>query len=213
MKKKKFIMTLKIRTSMGFAQFTDGNLSPFAGGVIEGLTDNAASFPALPVGLPALTTLKDTFDQALIDTADAGKAATAAKNIARAALIDALRKDAFYVAIAANNDSAVLLSSGYDAVSTNRAQSQLQQPDVVAVETPKSGELKVRVRRQANARAYEGRIKAAGSEFGPSISFASSKRLLFNGLTAGVKYTLQLCAVGGSTGRSDWSDPIEKMAV
>lgn len=198
---------------MGFAQLTDGNLSPFAGGVIEGLTDNAASFPTLPIGVPALTALKDTFEQALIDTTDAGKAATAAKNMARAALIDGLRKDAFYVAIAANNDPAVLLTSGYDVVSTNRTQAQLQQPDVLSVETAKTGELKVRVRRQPHARAYEGRIKAAGSEFGPSISFASSKRLLFNGLTAGVKYTLQLCAVGGSTGKSDWSNPVEKMSV
>ena len=32
-------------------------------------------------------------------------------------------------------------------------------------------------------------------------------------LVAGVKYTLQLAAIGGSNGQSDWSDPIEKIAT
>src|SRR5690349_18741134 len=104
-------MTAKARTSMLFAQLTDGNLSKFGGGVIDGLTAQAAKFPALPVDVATLTTLKHDFDAARAATVDAGKAATAAKNAARAALIDALRKDAFYVAIAANNNLAVLLSS------------------------------------------------------------------------------------------------------
>jgi hypothetical protein len=36
-------------------------------------------------------------------------------------------------------------------------------------------------------------------------NFAASltKKVLFDRLTAGVKYTLQLCSIGGSTGKSD----------
>ena len=198
---------------MGFAQLSDGNLSPFAGGVIEGMTNQAASFPKPPVPLADLTSLKSTFDEAMIEMTDAGPSTTAAKNAARKALIEALRKNALFVAIASNNDLSLLLSSGYEAASTNRTQNPLQQVEVIAVENAQSGELKARVKRQENVRAYEGRIKAAGSEFGPNISFASSKKILFAGLTAGVTYTLQLCALGGSTGKSDWSDPISKMAV
>jgi hypothetical protein len=44
-------------------------------------------------------------------------------------------------------------------------------------------------------------------------SFASCAKILFDGLTAGVKYTLQLAAIGGSNGQSDWSDPVEKMVT
>lgn len=111
------------------------------------------------------------------------------------------------------NDLALLLSSGYKTASTNRAQSTLAPVEVIAVETAQSGELKVRVKAQPNVKAYEGRIKAAGSEFGPSVSFASSRAILFKGLTAGVNYTLQLCALGGSNGKGDWSDPVSKMAM
>jgi hypothetical protein len=43
----------------------------------------------------------------------------------------------------------------------------------------------------------------------------TSKRRCYNikGLTAGVLYTLQLCAIGGSTGAGDWSDPVSHMAM
>ncbi len=203
----------KVKVSLYFAQLTDGNLSPFAGGIIDGLTAQAAVFKALPVKVADLAALKEAFDQAMVAMTDAGPSATAAKNAARAALIDALRKDALYVEIVSDNDLSMLLSSGYEAASTNRTQSPLGQLEVVNVENGQSGALKVRVRPQANTKAYEGRIKAAGSEFGPSISFASSRAILFKGLSAGVNYTLQLCAIGGSTGRGDWSNPVTKMAV
>ena len=64
-----------------------------------------------------------------------------------------------------------------------------------------------------NSKSFVGRIKElGGSEFGPSISFKNSRSILFNGLTAGVTYVLELMAIGGSTGQSDWSDPATKMA-
>ena len=37
--------------------------------------------------------------------------------------------------------------------------------------------------------------------------------ILFDGLKAGTTYVMQLMGLGGSTGQSDWSDPVEKMAV
>lgn len=206
-------MSNKIRTSLRFTQLSDGNLSGFASGVIEGLTKEAA-FSNPPVAVVDLTALRDSYDAALAAKAQGGKANTAAKNAARAALINALRKNALYVEIASDNNLALLLSSGYLVVNTNRAQSVLDKVQIDKVEHAQTGELKVRVRPLTNARSFEGRIKASnGTEFGPSISFASSRAILFKGLTAGVTYTLQLCGIGGSTGRGDWSDPSSHMAM
>lgn len=206
-------MTQRIRVSLAFAELSDGDLSAFAGGVIDGLTAEATQFPDLPVAVAALTTLKGQFDQARAAMADAGPSSTAAKNDARQELLGGLRNDALYVEIKSDNNLATLLSSGYRASSTNRASSPLAQVEVLSIENIQSGQLRVRVKPQPNVRSYTGRIKAAGSEFGPNISFASSRKILFQGLTAGVKYTLQLCAVGGSTGQSDWSDPVERMSL
>ena len=205
--------TSRVRVSLAFARLTDGNLSKFAGGVIDGLTEQSVIVPDLPVDVATLTVLKGTFDNARAATVDAGESATAAKNIAREALIDGLREDGLYAEIVAKNDLSVLLSLGYKATSTNRAPAPLQQVEVLQVTNPESGALKVRPKPQPNVRSYEGRIKAAGSEYGPSISFAGARKILFDGLIAGLKYTLQLRAIGGSTGKSDWSDPVEKMAM
>ena len=81
------------------------------------------------------------------------------------------------------------------------------------IENGQSGELKARIKADANSKSFQGRIKAASeSEFGPTISFKNSRSILFKGLTAGMTYVFELCAIGGSTGLSDWSEPATKMA-
>jgi hypothetical protein len=47
--------------------------------VIDGLTENAASFPHLLVAVKPLGVFNDTFEQTLIDMVGGGKTATAAK--------------------------------------------------------------------------------------------------------------------------------------
>lgn len=50
-----------------------------------------------------------------------------------------------------------------------------------------SHQLRPRVKTQANVRSYFGRMREAnGSEFGRSISFASSRKIVFDGLIAGL---------------------------
>src|ERR1700750_178613 len=124
-------MPKRIRISYDFAQLSDGNLSPFAGGVIDGVTEHSVSFPDLPHDAATLTTFKTDFDNARAAQVDAGPSATAAKNNFREILVNALRDDAAYVELQANNDLAVLLSSGYKAVSTNRAPAPLQQVEII----------------------------------------------------------------------------------
>src|SRR5947208_2191792 len=87
-----------------------------------------------------------------------------------------------------------------------------QLPDV-ALDNGQTGGLTVRLDPIANAKGFDGRIKSGTGEYGPSISFQNSKSIFFKGLTAGITYTLQLCAIGGSTGAGDWSDPVSHMAM
>lgn len=139
---------------------------------------------------------------------------TAAKNAVRDQVLDALSKDASYVDITANGDLATLLVSGFQSVSTNRAQTVLPAPHVLSADHAQSGEIKLRVAADSNVKSYVGRIKkATDGDFGPTLSFQSSRAILFQGLSAGVTYVMQLCAIGGSTGKSDWSDPVSKMAM
>ena len=44
-------------------------------------------------------------------------------------------------------------------------------------------------------------------------SFTNSRSMPLNGLTPGATYTIQARAIGGSTGYSDWSDPVSHMCM
>ncbi len=202
-----------IRTVRSYNRLADGKLSAFAGATAVGLTNNPDLLTP-PVAATVITTLQQVFDDAIVKALDGSKLDTVAKNAARLDLITSLDKNASYVDINCDDDLSVLLSSGYQAVSANRAQAILNAPDVMAVDSPQTGALKVRIKPDYKSKSYVGRIKtAAGSEFGPSISFASSRKIVFNGLTSGVTYVMQLCAIGGSTGQSDWTEPFTKMSM
>ena len=200
------------RVSLSFAQLPDVALDDFADAIIAGLNGNA-SYPAPPVTVAQLVTLKQTLQDAVAAQTQGGTTATAAKNTARTALVEALRKDAKYVEISANNDLPTLLGSGFQSASTNRAPSVLDKVQIIGVDNPQAGEFEVRIDPVANAKGFDGRIKSGTGEYGPTISFQNSKSILFEGLSAGVIYTLQLCATGGSKGAGDWSDPVSHMAM
>ena len=145
-------------------------------------------------------------------------AATAAKLVARDALIALLRQDALYVQgviqpMSVATGMAALLSSGFDAVSTNRAQQPLATPQVFAVENDGTGRLQIRLNAVPNARIYEVLHKSGMGGWTSAGMFQSTRQLVVTGLTPGVMYTFQVRAVGGSTGSSQWSDPVSHMSL
>jgi len=202
-----------IRTIRSYTKLPDTDLSKFAGATIVGLKGNPA-LPTPPVDVGALGTLKGAFDDAIVKANKGGSLATAMKDAARAGLVAALDKNASYVDINCEEDMTILLSAGYQAVSTNRVQTVLNPPVIMAVDYGQTGELKLRIKGDAHRKGIQGRIKdVKGTEFGPTITFRNSKSILFKGLAAGTTYVMELCGIGGSTGQSDWSEPVSKIAL
>lgn len=112
-----------------------------------------------------------------------------------------------------NNDLATLLSSGFQAASTNRTQSPLDQPTSLVIANGTTGQLVASVTPVKNTSLYEGRIKGPTGDWLPSVFTGDSQHIIFNGLTPGVNYTVEVRALGGSTGQSDWSDPSSHMSL
>lgn len=198
--------------SLAFAQLPDAALDEFTGQVIDGLTSNPA-FPTPGVSLADLGTAQNAFEDAMTAMAQGGRQATATKNAARESLLNLLRQEANYVQGAANNNLATLLSSGFQAASTNTAQTPLATPNIVEILNEMSTQLTVRGKPVANAHAYEAQVKNGTGGFLPAGTFTAVRRMVLTGLTPGQTYTVQIRAVGGSTGYSDWSDPVSHMAM
>lgn len=198
-------MNANNRVSYSFTRLSDAAIADFTDVIINGLTDNAG-FPNLPVTLLELGNQKSTYLLKLAAAADGGKLATAEKNAAKTTLLESLRQLAAYVQSLANTDLTLLLSSGFQQVSTNRAQVPLSKPVVLAINNQSSSKFIVRVQPVPNARAYEAQYKNGGGWISAGV-FTDSRRIEIGNLIPGTSYEVQIRAVGGSTGYSDWSAP------
>jgi hypothetical protein len=205
------------RVLLGFSDASDHDLEELTGAVLNGLYGNPA-FTTPPVLKPALQTALTNFTDGIAAQANGGPAATAHKNNMRAALISLLRILAAYVQLTANNDLAVLLSSGFDAVSTNRAQQPLATPTITDIENGMTTYLIVKVDVVKNARNYETRfaLAPAGQPQGPWQDGglnSKARNMPIGPLVPGQNYVFQVRARGGSTGASDWSNPVGHMCM
>ena len=207
----------QLRVLLGFTNAPDHNVEETTLAVLDNLYGNTA-FPTPPVVNADLTATLDAFTTAIAAQAQGGTAATAEKNNVRDALVGLLRQLAGYVQETSGNNLATLLSSGFDAVSTNRASVPLSPPTILDLANGNTGQLLVKVTPVKNAKAYEVRfaaVPACGAP-GPWQSgglFTNSRSMPLNGLTPGTIYTVQVRAIGGSTGYSDWSDPSSHMSL
>jgi hypothetical protein len=200
------------KVSLGFANLSDAELDAFTENVIKSLTGNPSySTPTPP--LVAITAALTTFTTALSAAADGGKQATAAKNEARTTLLTVLRQSASYVQGACQNDLAKLLSSGFDAIDTNRSQTELPTPVLLAITNGNSTTLTLNVQPVSNAKAYEVRHSSATNVWVPGGVFTQARKIVVENLTPGTTYTFQVRAVGGTTGYSGWSDPVSHMST
>ena len=204
---------MAVKVSLSFGKFSDVELDNFAQGVIDAMTGNA-TYPTPPVTTANLQTAKDDFTTKIAAAQAGGPADTAAKNNSRQSLLGMLRQIASYVQINCNSDMALLLSSGFQAQSTNRAQVVLEQPQSLVLKNGASGQLVASVSPVKNTNMYEGRIKGpTGDWVTPSVFTGDSQHISFSGLTPGTTYTVQVRSLGGATGQSDWSDPSSHMAM
>ena len=201
----------RYRVSLSFTNLSDADLDEFAGNTIISLTGNT-SFPTPSVPMIALTAGQTGFHSALLAAANGGKVLTATKNQKRGILEDMLRQEASYVQGIASQSLPMLLSSGFDANSINHSTAQLDTPAVVNLDNGLSSQLVLRMQPVVNAKSYEVQTKNGGG-WTPAGIFTQARKVTLPGLTPGQVYLVQSRAIGGSTGYSDWSDPISHMVI
>jgi len=212
----------QLRVLLEFTSSTEPALHDRAQAVHDQLYTSSAwtvpPNPALPVTATALATALTAFDTALATAAQGGPPDTALKNVKRDDLTALLRTLADYVQTNHGDDLSKLLASGFLAASTNHAATPLPPTSINNIVNSGSGQLTLRVTAIPNAKCYEVRhaLIGAGGTPGPWQSaplFTSSRGIIITGLTPGGSYSFQIRGVGGSTGYSDWSNPVSHMSL
>jgi hypothetical protein len=206
-----------MRITNSFTKQSAEQLIAMAGAVIAGLTNNAA-LPAPTVDLKTVQTAADELNAALTAQAHGGKAATAEKNNKKEALIALLRTLKHYVEDYCGNDPAVLLTSGFQPVSSARNNPALANPMILRIDFSTSRELALKITSIARAKCYEVRFAKVDSNnnigtWQPAGLFTSVKSIVIKDLITATTYVFQVRAVGGSTGYSDWSNPVSRMCT
>ena len=207
---------MQLRVQLGFTNAADHSVAERAEAVIAGLYVSPLWNPlppgvSFPVAQTVLQPALDNFGEAMAVADAGGPPDTAGKNNKRDVLVALLRRLAGFVQEYHGNDMAKLLASGFEAVSTNRAQSPLDKPVIRDLVHAGVGRTTIRVAPLPNAQNYRERhaLLGAGGAPGPWIEgglFSNSQQILATELTPGAEYLFQVQAYGGSTGQSDWSD-------
>ncbi len=202
---------INYRVALGFVNLSGPLLNEFGANIVVCFTNNSA-LPNPPVPLGELNTARTEFHDALVAASGGGKVLTAIKNQKEAILVGLLRREATYVQGLAGQDLPVLLSSGFAANSTNRTRVPLATPAITGLENGAATQLILRLLGVANARSYEVQVKNGG-DWVPAGIFTKTRGIVLPGLTPGQVYSVQARAVGGSTGYSDWSNPVSHMVI
>jgi hypothetical protein len=200
--------------SLGFAQLSNAALSNFSVGVYNGLTANAATFTAPTITPATLKTAQQVLDSAEAATNGGGEMQTIARDHAHDALVSLLRQEANYVQGVAQGDAGIIMLAGFQVATAGyHPQSALGKPVINKILNEASTQLVLRLQPMANAHAFEVQISTTPNAWQPAGMFTQARRIVVTGLTPGVTYTLRVRAIGGSTGYSDWSDPVSHMAM
>ena len=108
----------------------------------------------------------------------------------------------------------VLLTSGFYANSTNRAQSPLDLPSITDVENLATTKLLVRLTPVTNAKSYNVQTNTNGNgAWADAGIFTQARRIVLGNLAPGTTYNVRARAIGGRTGSSDWCAPVSLMAT
>jgi hypothetical protein len=116
------------KAAIDFTGYSGDALIPAAQGIHDTIVLNAALFPNLPTSMADLQTLITTCQSALVKKASRAIADTAAFNVTRQALENALSGIGNYVNIVADGDETVILKSGFPSFQTGSSP-DLSPPD------------------------------------------------------------------------------------
>ena len=197
---------------LNFMRFNAEDMLAKGRAVFTALTGNTA-FGTLPVVLTVLDTANDVLEDAIANQPTGGPPATALQEEKRVAVGNLLRKLAIHCQENCNNDPAVFLTSGFQQADTSRTSSPLPKANLNSVTNGATTQIILQADPMDNATGWEARWSVDGGPFQHAENLGAKRKMTVINLIPGKLYTFQMRAQGGSTGFSDWSDPVQHMCM
>jgi len=150
-----------------------------------------------------ITALNQTFSDAIV-AATGDPEDTAIMNIAKVAVLDALRANACSVE-ALNPNLQLVLSCGFEPCNANRAQSPVDQPVILLLANLAPTQLLLRLTTIVNANSYQVQTSVDGGKtWQDAIISPKAYRIVLDNLPSASTVMVRARALGGSTLYSPW---------
>jgi hypothetical protein len=199
-----------------FREIKDAELSEFAQGVENGLTNNPLVFPAPPVTPLALKGQRQDYETKLVKALNGNTFDTAAKDAARVVLETSLRSDGQYCEIITGTNVANKKLSGYHLTDLPTPVGEFPAPDFVKVvdgNNPTEFDVDIAVVDKAAGYlvAFTPESNAEPNPANWTIRWTKKHRHTFTGFQSGTKYKVAAAAVGASDS-INFSNPVTRIA-
>jgi hypothetical protein len=209
--------TNHIKPSVAFSTLAPAVLVLQAKSVHDNMTNNPL-YVGAPVTPEVLQAAIDAYIAAAAEAMDS-KRAIAEREKQHLALIRLLRQLAHFVEVAAKDDMATFMTSGFQpAIYAHSTPQALPPAGIVKIDQGTTGQFLVTLKSLSRARLYELRYGAAGAGGATPATWTSQtipnakRAVVIDNLTPGTTYVFQVRAYG-LLGYTDWSDSISRMAI
>lgn len=204
-------MSQKQKAIINFRSYQEEELEPVTTIIINQMTTNALSFPALPVAVATMTTQIGAYSTILGKPEYAGKSADLAA--ARDIVEESLSSNGTYVNQVAKGNPVLLAKSGYPLTRIPQPVGPLPKTTLKAKSTDNEGEFEYEIEGVTNADGYIiAFTRASNTETNPhkwQWHWSPKTKGLIQGQESSARYKLISVAVGTDPNLT-FSDPIER---
>jgi len=200
--------TPKILTS--FSRYRDAELDQKANFIIDSMTDNT-HFPEPVPAIDDVRTANQEYIAARSAAETGDKEAIAFKNQKREALEYLLHKLGLYVEATANDDEAILLSSGYSLKKESEPIGILPKPQNFSVSATEAGMVTLHLKSIHGADSYQYEYRVIG-DLQWIVQVDTKSSLLLTGLQSGGAYEFRVAGIGAAPERV-YSDVLKSFVL
>ena len=199
---------------LGFAKKKNAQLLAWSETVHDAFVANPTVVTDCPVTAAQIDTGNKDLSAKMGATQQGGKQATKDRDDSREALIAIHYQIAAWLEGKAQGDGDMITLLCYEVTEHGYSpQTPLSTPAIIAIINLMTTQLQLRVTAVANANSFEVQYRIGNGPWTAGGTFKNSRSIVVTGLAPGTLYEFRVRAIGGSTGCSDWSDPVAHMCM